>query len=509
MPDKKADGFFHLTGVPHQDESNELLIETSETEINAVNQEITHFESLVPTKEVTRFSKTNFISRLPSLIKHLDDSGQHEKSLELIISILADTGLIFPIGPNYLEYKTYIQNHQFQINTRKALKSCITTGSPTTLSARDQDLLAIANEIEPPSLIYDPKLLTDYQTRQSELRKIFSLFANRHDTTFYSPAPKSLNRAMLDAALDDLIAKIEQTSSTGAFAVSVQNFVSVFATYKKYSVRTLNEKSTLVSRLQLLLHAADQLYPTASSFKLIVLWCFLITNDSYISGRRAVPVSCEAPKALNERDCILFLDLCMTFGAPTSTWKYFSKLYPTIPSKKAQSDTYAFLIECFNKKSSAFRKKIQSSINGCLFLDPYQITFAFKSKVYKTHEDELTPYRVKLAEVLSRNTHMRKKYQAYWESATASFKDLESILKELHAISAVNTYFASSENDLLNICKQSPTLGIPANLEVKQLEDNLLEAALQSLILEEAKQSLMQIILSAVGISSCESELKK
>ena len=61
MPDKKADGFFHLTGVPHQDESNELLIETSETEINAVNQEITHFESLVPTKEVTRFSKTNFI----------------------------------------------------------------------------------------------------------------------------------------------------------------------------------------------------------------------------------------------------------------------------------------------------------------------------------------------------------------------------------------------------------------------------------------------------------------
>ena len=38
MPDKKADGFFHLTGVPHQDESNELLIETSEMEINAVNQ---------------------------------------------------------------------------------------------------------------------------------------------------------------------------------------------------------------------------------------------------------------------------------------------------------------------------------------------------------------------------------------------------------------------------------------------------------------------------------------
>lgn len=86
----------------------------------------------------------------------------------------------------------------------------------------------------------------------------------------------------------------------------------------------------------------------------------------------------------------------------------FFKTLPNHTFKKGPIWYICFPLRVFQQKSSAFRKKIQSSINGCLFLDPYQITFALKSKVYKTHEDELTPYRVKLAEVLSRNTHMRK-----------------------------------------------------------------------------------------------------
>lgn len=149
MPNKKADGFLHLTGSPLPNESNEPFCETNESETNIICQEIKHFKSLVPTKEMTKFSKTNFISRLPSLIKRLDDSGQHKKAIHLIISVLADTGLIFPTGPNYLNYKTYIQHHRFQIDTRKALKNSVTQESPNTLSARDQDRLTIANVITP------------------------------------------------------------------------------------------------------------------------------------------------------------------------------------------------------------------------------------------------------------------------------------------------------------------------------------------------------------------------
>lgn len=462
--------------------------------------ELMNFKSLIPQKSVSLFSKTHFIRKFIA-------SLSSTPSQDLVIDLLADTGFLFPSGYRYHVLKTYHTNLDFKhLNLRswsrdhnhKKYKILL-----SSLSEHEKRLRQIAEEIhDVPYTTGDRLFFETYLKRKIQLKTLFAFVSNRHPFAVENGNEKSLKSRDLDSKLEDFVEKIHSIPFNGPMHPHTQIYLSVFLKYM--SVASPNDN--ISPRISALLYAFDKL-EADSILKPIFLWAFLLENTRYIVGKTScAKETCMPPDSskLSNKEVTLFFDLYMISGCPPASLTPFFTFYPTFwgksSAKKSQLyRTFDFGKSYFDSIPNKLEKKITSFSKDCLKIDYWKFTCSLPHSglLLQKQAKALKPYYAQTMEQIAKNTVALNTYRQLWERKNSTPAEMIDFLESLRK--KYNTFFESINPQLAELC--SSPVDIIYNPRSKkhrleQLHYNLLDAAFQKILLDEATATLQNAALS-------------
>ena len=473
MPDITNDGFFSL--LPR------LSTETEETCITeaqkaSIQKALNQFFLAQPYKEIPfPYSKTAFIHDLPG--KKLTT----KKRQQILLMLLADENFLFGQG------RSAVRRHYLNLPfARAAKKAGRSTETDTAVRLR---------------LEYDATDWEQYQRYQNALDNLTKLNSDM--------CQKSKRDALAFLkALSDYPQQIiwdndlhEKTDECLELLREYHNRSKIIGVAGKEEKAVLDCKTAISGAIKTA-YSADFM-----NYSILLLWLLFEKHSSCLLRGKDFPDVLGWSKELKTKSINLLEKLLSLFQSTSKQTDIC--VQKVLDHFGISEDLILQLMDpsfpCLRATCClAFWDEAIKHSYKCLRFDPTKISYFVpqrpEERIFLHHHAVFENYRKDLATQLSGNRRAIAEYRRAWENRYKNNNEISSVVRKISQ--KYTAYFRTIEPSLSIYCSPNfidRTTFLPTKMLLDELKMNILEAALQTVILEQTRKELVEQIMIAFG----------